>query len=90
MQSFSCDQDEFNYQQLTTQITKSGARSERAELIRFFVDNLRNKDGKPFPARLIAVKLGHLKELKDLYYLKSICLQSSNFGKTFWGSIKHK
>ena len=68
--------------------------SERAELIKFFVDNLKQKNGKPFPARGIAVKLSHLK-MEDLYYFKSVCadLQKCKgqvaFQKYFWWSIKN-
>ena len=68
-------------------------KSERAELIKFFVDNLRNKKDEKFPAKMIAIKLSHI-PTKDLYYMISVFkdkvnrdgLQSAN--KWFWWSIK--
>ena len=44
---------------------------ERAELVKFFVENLRNKQGAKFSAKMIAIKLSHLKT-PDLYYMKSV------------------
>jgi hypothetical protein len=67
--------------------------SERAELIKFFVDNLKQKNGKPFPARGIAVKLSHLKR-EDLYNFISQCKDVRNrkgevaMQKFFWWSLK--
>lgn len=91
MKTFSCDQDNLEYRPIS--ITKTKARSERAELIQYFVDRLRNKDNKPFSARLIAIKLSHL-SLEDLYYLKSTFQDTYNrkgiesAQKYFWWSIK--
>lgn len=91
---WTCSQDNLEYKTLELPVKKS--RSERAELIQFFVDRLRNKDGKPFSARLIAVKLSHLKDLQDLYYFKSVCEDTLNrkgladMQKFFWWSIKAK
>ena len=67
--------------------------SERADVISFFVENLRNKDGKKFPARMIAIKLSHI-PTKDLYYIKSVFQDTSNrkgiesANKEFWWSLK--
>lgn len=48
---------------------------------------------KPLSLRAVAVKVGHI-ETKDLYYLKSICMDSKNrcgsFSKCFFGSLKTK
>lgn len=74
-------------------LTPTKNTSERSELIKWFVENLRNKEGKPFNARMIAIKLSHLK-LPDLYYFKSVCLDlqktkgQDSFQKFFWWSIK--
>ena len=74
---------------------KSGSVSERAEVIKFFVDNLKGKTGKPFSARMIAVKLSHFK-LGDLYYFMSVCKDiqkckgQESFQKYFWWSIKSR
>ncbi len=71
------------------------SRSERAELIKFFVDNLWNKDLKHFPAKMIAIKLSHI-PTKDLYYMKSIFTDTmkrrgvDSANKEFWWSLKVK
>lgn len=48
---------------------------------------------KPMTGRAVAIKLSHI-PTKDLYYLKSICLDSKNrhgsFSKCFFGSLKCK
>ena len=86
---FICDQNDL---ELPLNLPKK-SRSERAELIQYFVDRLRNKDNKPFSARMIAIKLSHL-SLEDLYYLKSTFQDTYNrkgiesAQKYFWWSIK--
>lgn len=72
-----------------------GKISQRAELIKFFVDNLKDREGKKYEARRIAVKLSHL-EMRDLYFLRSECQDIINrrgvkaMNKWFWWSIKSK
>ena len=65
--------------------------SERGELLNFFHSKLRDRKGKPFNIKLIAIKLGHV-DIKDLYFLRSRCIDVENrggsFGKCFWGSLK--
>ena len=67
--------------------------SERVELIKFFVDTLRNKQNKKFPARMIAIKLSHL-SMEDLRYMISVFKDAQNrkgldyASKWFWFSIK--
>lgn len=85
---FYCNQDEL-VKPLELKVSKPKVKSERAELVKFFVDRLLNKDGKPFPARFIAFKLAHI-PTKDLYYLQSTCNKAKSFGACFWGSIKVK
>jgi len=69
--------------------------SERSELIKFFVDTLRNKQNKKFPAKLIAIKLSHL-STADLYYFISVCKDIDNrkgreaMSKFFWWSLRSK
>lgn len=69
--------------------------SERAELIKFFVENLRNKKDRPYAASYIAYRLSHL-SVKDLYTFKSMCEDrlrrngQEAFQKFFWWSIKSK
>lgn len=59
--------------------------NERGELLKYFAGRVHK------PIGYIAFKLTGM-ELKDLYYLKSICDDSArrgnSWGKTFWGSIK--
>lgn len=68
-------------------------KTERGELILFFVENIKNKKGNKYKFPFIAMKLAHL-ELKDLYYFVSSCkdrLQRSGqetMQKYFWWSIK--
>lgn len=67
--------------------------SERAEAIKFFVTTLKNKNGKPFGAKMIAIKLSHI-PTKDLYYVQSVFRDAQNrkgldyAQKWFWWSIK--
>lgn len=75
-------------------LTKKGMpQSERAELIKYFVDHARDKNNKPFKASFIGYKLSHLK-LEDLYSFKSMLVDRSrtqvnfNWNKTFWGMLK--
>ena len=67
--------------------------SERAKLIGFFIENLSDKNGKPFSSRMVAVKLSHI-PTPDLYYFVSCCKDRKNRGenwqKYFWGSLKPK
>jgi hypothetical protein len=74
--------------------------SERADLIKSFVDGINRtrpltyeKDGKSITvgkisAKAVAVKVGHIKSLADLYYLKSICDKAHDYSKCFFGSLK--
>lgn len=79
---------EFNKEQYLEKLVKRPkVNSERADLIKFFVERLRDKKGKKYLPRFIGYKVAHL-EVKDLYYLKSVCEKSDNLGKTFWGSLK--
>lgn len=69
--------------------------SERAELISFFVDNLKDKKGEPFKAKMIAIKLSHL-SVSDIRYMISIFKDIEHrkgndaAAKWFWWSIKPK
>lgn len=68
-------------------------QSERGELIEFFTQKLNEErlpPFKPLTVRAVAVKLGHLKKLDDLYYLKSYCLGAKNFSKCFWWSLRSR
>ena len=68
-------------------------RSERAELLKFFVDNLWGKNLKNYPAKRIAIALSHV-SVSDLYFMQSVAkdimarrgVEAMN--KWFWWSLK--
>ena len=57
------------------------------DIIELLTNDRINKKMKPLPAKFYAVKMAHL-SVQDLYYLLSLCKQSDNFGKCWWGSLK--
>lgn len=63
-------------------------KTERGELLKYFSEKLR------MPIPRVARHLSHLKELQDLYYLKSECDQAVQrgipFGAAWWTAIKSK
>ena len=68
-------------------------KSERAELIKFFHENILDKNGKQYRPQFLAVKLAHI-PTKDLYYSVSIFKDTEKrrgiigARKEFWFSIK--
>lgn len=66
--------------------------SERSELIKFWVDNVKNKEGKGYKPAFIALKLSPY-SLKDLYYMQSEAKDYENrggsIGKYFWALFKN-
>ena len=82
--------------------------TERGDLLQYFLDTINSErradKRKSLPFMVIAVKCTGL-ELKDLYYLKSICEDAdrrggwkdkdgnwhpTSFGKVFFGSLKSR
>jgi hypothetical protein len=67
--------------------------TERGELMRFFLRHLnhgRKNDGlPPLTMGALGVKLEGI-PTADLYYLKSVCSQASNFSKRFWWELDPK
>ncbi len=67
--------------------------SERAELVKFFVSNLKNKKGGFFPPKRIAIALSHI-PTKDLYFMQSVMKDIINRSgaesaqKWFWWSLR--
>jgi len=65
----------------------------RAEMIRFFVENIMDKNGKPYKPQFLAIKLSHIKT-PDLHYSISIYKDTlkrknrTSADKEFWWSIK--
>ena len=74
-------------------IEKKGANSERADLIgqlqQGVNDDRKGTKYKPLSARVIAIKVGHLRTA-DLYHLLKICNNGDSFSKVFFGSLKVK
>jgi len=100
MQIFNQSSNRFTTLALGVSEGKVGAlsnkiKSERQLLISFFVENLRNKQNKKFPAKMIAVKLSHL-SMEDLRHTISVFKDNLNrkglngASKEFWWSIKVK
>ena len=75
----------------TTQ--KKERATERGELMEYFRTKLnreRVRDGLP---ELSMPRMGKVLQAiptKDLYYLKSVCDQASNFSKKFWWEVSPK
>lgn len=91
---WTCNQDEL-FKPLEVKAGKQKSRSERSDLIGYFHSKLLNKEGQPFKAQYLAIRLAHL-TLEDLYYLKSVSEDILNrkdltaMSKHFWWSIKYK
>jgi hypothetical protein len=69
---------------------KPTTKTERGELMRFFVRHLnftRAEDGLP---KLTMGRMGKILEgipTGDLYYLKTVCSRAKNFSKKFWWEV---
>jgi hypothetical protein len=72
---------------------KKSKKTQRGELMRFFVRHLnytRARDGLPM---LTMGRMGKILEgipTDDLYYLKSVCSRAKNFSKKFWWEVDPK
>lgn len=88
--------DSYNYTPiplLQTRETKD--RSERESLLKQFVEgvnaerpckyvvNGKTKTLGKITGRAVAIKLGHIKKLSDLYFLLSLCNDAKNRGGSF-------
>lgn len=69
---------------------KPSTKTERGELMRFFVRHLnhtRVADGLP---KLTMARMGRILEgipTADLYYLKAVCSRAKHFSKKFWWEV---
>lgn len=67
--------------------------TERGEMMRYFMEKLnvsRKQDGLP---PLTMARMGRVLQAiptRDLYYLKSVCEQATNFSKKFWWEVNPK
>ncbi len=72
---------------------KKEKATERGELMQYFRDKLnraRVRDGLP---ELSMPRMGRVLQAiptKDLYYLKSVCDQATDFSKKFWWEVNPK
>lgn len=72
---------------------KKERATERGELMQYFREKLnraRVRDGLP---ELSMPRMGRVLQAiptKDLYYLKSVCDQASDFSKKFWWEVNPK
>lgn len=72
---------------------KKKRTSERAELIRYFAEKARDRNGKPFKPSYIAYRLSHL-TVSDLYTFRSMLedraktQQGFNWNRAFFGMLK--
>ncbi len=67
--------------------------TERGELMEYFCKELnrtRTRDGLPLVTMGRMGKLLQQIPTKDLYYLKKVCDDASNFSKKFWWEINPK
>lgn len=86
---------------------KSSITNERQSVIKQFVDEInkerpvkyKDKNGKiktlpPVTPKAIAIKLGHIKDLQELYQFLSVCKDYKNrngtFSRGFFGALKLK
>jgi len=73
--------------------SKRDKATERGELMRYFMERLnrtRARDGYP---PLTLARMGRVLvaiPTKDLYYLKSVCDQATDFSKKFWWEVSPK
>ncbi len=68
-------------------------KTERGELMKYFIQKLngeRARDGLPAISMPRMGKLLQQIPTKDLYYIKRVCDDSSNFSKKFWWLLNPK
>ncbi len=72
--------------------TKTNINSERSEIISQFVEGINierlGTKWEPITPRVVAVKLGHIKNKSDLYYFLKKCQNADSFGRCFFGCLK--
>lgn len=72
---------------------KRTTKTERGELMRFFVRQLNYSRANDNLPRLTMSRMGKILEgipTKDLYYLKTVCSRAKNFSKKFWWEVDPK
>lgn len=69
---------------------KKSRKTERGELMRFFVRHLNHSRAHDGLKPLTMARMGKILEgipTADLYYLKSVCSKAKNFSKKFWWEV---
>lgn len=67
--------------------------TERGELMEYFRDKLNRARAQDGYSQLTLPRMAKVLQLiptKDLYYLKSVCDQASDFSKKFWWEVNPK
>lgn len=67
-----------------------GKKTERGELMRFFVRHLNHARATDGHAPITMARMGFILEkipTDDLYYLQSVCMKAKNFSKRFWWEL---
>ncbi|MBI2004782.1 hypothetical protein HYS79_01305 [Patescibacteria group bacterium] len=73
--------------------SKKERATERGELMQYFLQALNRSRARDGILPLTMPRMGRVLQAiptKDLYYLKSVCDQASNFSKKFWWEINPK
>lgn len=91
------------FELLPKELPKTNINSERADIIRIFVEKINEtrpckyKDTrgnvkvlKKLSPKAVAVRVGYLKKNSDLYYLDSVCRKSNNYVKLWFFLTKSK
>ena len=89
---------EYNISNLFGEIIKPNIKSERAEIVSFFIEEINkervNTKWKPVNKKVIAIKLGVLKSNDELREFLSECRNYKNrhgsFSKRFYGGFKEQ
>ena len=73
---------------------KSKATSQRATIIEDITKEInKEREGtkwKPLTGRGVAMKVAHLKDTQDIYFLYSKCKKAKSFGACFFGELRVK
>ena len=72
---------------------KKERATERGELMKYFIEKLNRTRGRDGLAPITMPRMGRMLQAiptGDLYYLKSVCDNSSDFSKKFWWEINPK
>ncbi len=78
---------------LIQKTAKKERATERGEMMQYFMEKLnraRIRDGLPPLSMPRMGKILQLIPTKDLYYLKSVCDQATDFSKKFWWEVNPK